>query len=321
MIVVTGAAGFIGSCLVNKLNNKGYTDIVVVDDFTNPNKYLNLSNKIFRHRVDREVFLEWLCENHRQVNFVFHMGARTDTTELRKAIFDKLNLNYSKHLWTACAKYDLPLVYASSASTYGAGEFGYDDDHALIPKLRPLNPYGESKNDFDKWVLKQKEKPYFWAGLKFFNVYGPNEYHKGQMASLVFHTFKKIRDTGRIELFRSHDRDLKDREQLRDFIYMKDVVNVLYFLMLLKQHSGIYNLGTGQASTFLDMATATFRAMQKTPEISFVDTLEDIGDKYQHFSQAKMEKLRQIGYTLPFYSLEEAIQDYVQDYLIPGAWY
>jgi ADP-L-glycero-D-manno-heptose 6-epimerase len=321
MIVVTGAAGFIGSCLVNKLNNKGYTDIVVVDDFTNPIKNLNLSNKIFRHRVDREVFLEWLGENHRQVNFVFHMGARSDTTEFRKAIFDKLNLNYTKHLWTACAKYDLSLVYASSASTYGTGEFGYDDDHALIPKLRPLNPYGESKNDFDKWALKQKEKPFFWAGLKFFNVYGPNEYHKGQMASLVFHNFKKIRDTGRIELFRSHDPDLKDGEQLRDFIYVKDVVNVLYFLMLLKQHSGIYNLGTGQASTLLDITTATFRAMQKTPEISFVDTPEDIRDNYQYFTQAKMEKLRQIGYTLPFYSLEEAIQDYVQDYLIPGAWY
>jgi len=224
-------------------------------------------------------------------------------------------------LWTACAKYDLPLVYASSAATYGAGEHGYNDDHALIANLKPLNPYGESKNDFDKWALKQKEKPYFWAGLKFFNVFGPNEYHKGRMASVVFHTFRKIKETGQMELFRSHNPDYRDGEQLRDFIYVKDVVNVLYFLMLLKKHSGIYNLGTGQARTFIDLSRATFAAMDKAPEISFIDTPEDIRDKYQYFTQAKMEKLRQIGYTLPFYTLEEAVQDYVQDYLMPVAWY
>ncbi|MBW6496920.1 MAG: ADP-glyceromanno-heptose 6-epimerase [Bacteroidales bacterium] len=321
MIVVTGAAGFIGSCLVNKLNNKGFTDILLVDDFSNPEKNKNLVNKIYRQRIDREVFLEWLHDNHRQVNFIFHLGARTDTTEFRKAIFDKFNLNYSKHLWTACAKFDLPLIYASSAATYGAGEHGYNDDHALIAKLKPLNPYGESKNDFDKWALQQKEKPYFWAGLKFFNVFGPNEYHKGRMASVVYHTFRKIQETGRMELFRSHHPSYRDGEQLRDFIYVKDVVNVMYFLMLLKQHSGIYNLGTGQARTFIDLAKATFAAMGKTTEISFIDTPEDIRDKYQYFTEAPMEKLRQIGYILPFYSLEEAIQDYVQDYLIPKAWY
>lgn len=321
MIVVTGAAGFIGSCLVNKLNNKGYTDIVLVDDFTNPVKNKNLVNKVFRQKIDREVFLEWLRDHHREVNFVFHLGARTDTTETRKAIFDKLNLNYSKHLWTACAHYDLPLVYASSAATYGAGELGYDDDHDLIGKLKPLNPYGESKNDFDRWALQQKAKPYSWAGFKFFNVFGPNEYHKGRMASVVFHAFNKIRDTGRMELFRSHHPDFKDGEQKRDFIYVKDVVNVLFFFMLHKDRPGIYNLGTGTARTFLDLTRATFLALGKEADIRFVDTPEDIRDKYQYFTEARMDKLRQAGYNLPFYSLEEAIADYVQDYLLPKTWY
>ncbi|MDX9941001.1 MAG: ADP-glyceromanno-heptose 6-epimerase [Bacteroidales bacterium] len=321
MIIVTGAAGFIGSCLVNKLNNKGYTDIVLVDDFTNPVKNLNLKNKVFRHKVDREVFLEWLRDHHRQVNFVFHLGARTDTTEMRKAIFDKLNLNYSKQLWTACARYDLPMIYASSAATYGAGKLGYDDDHALIAKLKPLNPYGESKNEFDRWVLQQKEKPYFWAGFKFFNVFGPNEYHKGRMASVVYHTFNKIKESGKMDLFRSHHPDFKDGEQKRDFIYVKDVVNVLFYFMLHKDYPGIFNLGTGNARTFLDLSRATFEAMGKEADVHFVDTPEDIRDKYQYFTEAKMDKLRQAGYNLPFYALEEAIADYVQDYLLPGSWY
>ena len=321
MIIVTGAAGFIGSCLVNKLNNKGYTDIVLVDDFTNPVKNLNLKNKVFRHKVDREVFLEWLRDHHRQVNFVFHLGARTDTTEMRKAIFDKLNLNYSKQLWTACARYDLPMIYASSAATYGAGKLGYDDDHALIAKLKPLNPYGESKNEFDRWVLQQKEKPYFWAGFKFFNVFGPNEYHKGRMASVVYHTFNKIKESGKMDLFRSHHPDFKDGEQKRDFIYVKDVVNVLFYFMLHKDYPGIINLGTGNARTFLDLSRATFEAMGKEADVHFVDTPEDIRDKYQYFTEAKMDKLRQAGYNLPFYALEEAIADYVQDYLLPGSWY
>ena len=321
MIIVTGAAGFIGSCLVNKLNNKGYPDIVLVDDFTNPVKNLNLKNKVFRHKVDREVFLEWLRDHHRQVNFVFHLGPSTHTNEMRKAIFDKLNLNYSKQLWTACARYDLPMIYASSAATYGAGKLGYDDDHALIAKLKPLNPYGESKNEFDRWVLQQKEKPYFWAGFKFFNVFGPNEYHKGRMASVVYHTFNKIKESGKMDLFRSHHPDFKDGEQKRDFIYVKDVVNVLFYFMLHKDYPGIFNLGTGNARTFLDLSRATFEAMGKEADVHFVDTPEDIRDKYQYFTEAKMDKLRQAGYNLPFYALEEAIADYVQDYLLPGSWY
>lgn len=321
MIVVTGAAGFIGSCLVNKLNNKGFVDIVLVDDFTNNTKNLNLTNKIFRQKVDRSVFFEWLGENHQSVTFIFHLGARTDTTEFRKSVFDELNLNYSKKLWLDCVKYELPLVYASSAATYGAGEYGYNDDHSLISHLKPLNPYGESKNDFDKWVLEQKNRPYFWAGIKFFNVFGPNEYHKGRMASVVLHTFRQISETGQMKLFRSHRPDFKDGEQSRDFVYVKDVVNVLFFLLVSKKHSGIYNLGTGQARTFLDLTKATFNALNKEPIISFIDTPADIRQKYQYFTQANMDKLMGIGFTAPFFSLEEGVRDYVQNYLMVNAWY
>ncbi len=321
MIVVTGAAGFIGSCLVNKLNNKGFKDIVVVDDFTSTKKNLNIQNKAFRQKVDREIFFEWLIENHQKVNFIFHMGARTDTTEFNKNIFNKLNLNYSKKLWQLCVRYDLPLVYASSAATYGNGEHGYDDSVEIIPKLKPLNPYGESKNEFDKWALAQSERPYYWAGLKFFNVYGPNEYHKGRMASVVLHAYEQILKTGKMKLFRSHKAEYKDGEQLRDFIYVKDVVKVCFFLMLRKKDSGIYNLGTGKARTFFDLATATFHAMDKEPHIEFMDTPEDIREKYQYFTEANMQKLRSIGYEKPFFTLEQGISDYVKSYLTSGMYY
>jgi ADP-L-glycero-D-manno-heptose 6-epimerase len=321
MIIVTGAAGFIGSCMVNKLNNKGYKDIVVVDDFSRPEKNINLDNKIYRQKIDREVFIEWLQENHTQVNFILHLGARTDTTEFDKKVFDKLNLNYSKKIWQACAEFEIPLIYASSAATYGDGSLGYDDSHELVEKLKPLNPYGESKNEFDKWALQQKKKPHFWAGLKFFNVYGPNEYHKGRMASVIYHAFNQIKETGKMKLFRSHKEGYKDGEQLRDFIYVKDVVSVCFFLMMQKRNSGIYNLGTGAARSFKDLATATFHALEKEPVIEFIDTPEDIRDKYQYFTQANMEKLRAIGYIAPFHTLEEGVTDYVQGYLLAGTYY
>lgn len=321
MIIVTGAAGFIGSCLVNKLNNKGYKDIAVVDDFTRADKNKNLENKTFRQKIDREVFFEWLRENHKQVNFIFHLGARTDTTEFSVKIFDKLNLNYSKKMWQACADYQIPLVYASSAATYGDGELGYNDDHDVVENLKPLNPYGESKNEFDKWALQQEKQPYFWAGLKFFNVYGPNEYHKSRMASVVFHAFNQIRATGKMKLFRSHKQGFEDGKQLRDFVYVKDVVKVCFFLMMQKRNSGIYNLGTGEARSFYDLATATFRALEMEPVIEFMDTPADIRDKYQYFTQARMDKLRGIGYNAPFHTLEQGVTDYVQGYLLAGTYY
>ena len=317
MIVVTGAAGFIGSCLVGELNRRGYFDICVVDDFSHPEKEPNLQDKKFSHQVDRMDFFSWLEENERLVYFIFHIGARTDTTEFNKAIFDELNVEYSKNMWNACIKYGIPLVYASSAATYGLGELGYEDNHEVPFSLKPLNPYGESKNEFDKWALSQSEQPYFWAGLKFFNVYGPNEYHKGRMASVILHAFKQISERGNVKLFRSHNPEFEDGKQLRDFIYVKDVVNVCIFLMETRKHSGLYNLGTGKARTFLDLAKATFTALDKPVDITFIDTPADIRDKYQYFTEANMQKLLGIGYNQPFTSLEDGVRDYVQNYLVP----
>ena len=320
MIVVTGAAGFIGSALVGELLRQGWQDIVAVDDFSRPDKAPNLEGNTLSAKVDRKEFHDWLDANQQLVQFIFHLGARTDTTEFDTAIFDELNLHYSQEVWKRCVKYGIPLVYASSAATYGAGEHGYDDDHDLIAKLKPLNPYGESKNDFDQWALAQAEKPYFFAGLKFFNVYGPNEYHKGRMASVVLHAFRQIRDTGGMKLFRSHRPDYKDGEQLRDFVYVKDVCDVCLFLMEHRKHSGIYNLGSGKARTFLDLARAVFAALGKDENIEFIDTPADIRDKYQYYTEANMAKLKGIGYDKPFTSLEEGVGDYVTNYLIPGSY-
>mgnify|MGYP002528960188 CR=1 FL=1 len=321
MIIVTGAAGFIGSCLVQKLNEERYYDIVVVDEFSNPEKNKNLEGKTISEKVHRDEFHDWLDENHELIQFVFHIGARTDTAEIDVSLFDKLNLNYTKKIWSRCVKFGLPLVYASSAATYGLGELGYIDDHDIVDKLKPLNPYGDSKNDFDKWALKQERKPYFWAGLKFFNVYGPNEYHKGRMASVIFHAFNQINETGKVKLFRSHNPKYEDGKQLRDFVYVKDTVNVCYFLMHHRQNAGIYNLGTGQARSFLDLADNTFRSMDKNVNIEFRDKPEDIREKYQYFTEANMDKLRNIGYKEAFYSLEEGVEDYVRNYLITKTYY
>ena len=321
MIVVTGAAGFIGSCLVSHLNKAGYTNIVAVDDFSKNEKDENLNGKTLVAKVGRDDFMLWLGEYGEEVEFIYHIGARTDTTEFDTKIFDKLNLNYSKDIWNLAVKYNIPLVYASSAATYGLGEHGYKDDHSIVEKLKPLNPYGDSKNDFDKWILTQVTEPPFWAGLKFFNVYGPNEYHKGRMASVIFHAFNQINKTDGMKLFRSHNENYKDGEQLRDFIYVKDVVNVCLFLMEQEQSSGIYNLGSGKARTFLDLTKNTFRAMGKEAIIGFVDTPLDIRDKYQYFTEADMQKLYAAGYKTPFHTLEEGVTDYVSNYLIEGRFY
>jgi ADP-L-glycero-D-manno-heptose 6-epimerase len=320
MIIVTGAAGFIGSCLIARLNEENFNYIVAVDDFSDSEKEKNLEGKRILERVDREAFFDWLDKNYHEVEFLFHIGARTDTTEFNYAVFEHLNVEYSMQIWQRCVAYQIPLVYASSAATYGLGELGYDDNEALIPQLKPLNPYGESKNEFDIWALQQAEKPFFWAGLKFFNVYGPNEFHKGRMASVIFHAFRQIQATGRMKLFRSHHPDFRDGEQMRDFVYVKDLADVCLFLMHSRRHSGIYNLGSGQARTFLDLATNTFHALGLEPQIDFIDTPADIRDKYQYFTQANVSKLRSVGYDRPFRSLEEGIEDYVKEYLIEGKY-
>lgn len=317
MIIVTGAAGFISSCLVAELNAKGFKDIVVVDDFSREDKNLNLEGKSLIAKVPRKDFFKWADDYKSEIEFIFHLGARTDTTEFDKTIFNELNVEYSKDMWKLCAENQIPLVYASSAATYGMGEHGYDDNHDIITKLKPLNPYGDSKNDFDIWALEQDKQPPFWAGLKFFNVYGPNEFHKSRMASVIFHSFNQITKTGGMKLFASHNPDYKNGEQLRDFVYVKDVVSVCLFLMKKTANNGLYNLGTGTARTFLDLTKATFKAMSKEENISFVPTPEDIRDKYQYFTEANMAKLISNGYNKPFSSLEEGVKDYVTNYLVP----
>ena len=321
MIIVTGAAGFIGSCLIQKLNELKFRYIIAVDDFSNAEKNLNLANKAIMERVDRKDLFSWLEKNNREVEFFFHIGARTDTTEFDTAIFDELNLDYSKKVWEACVNYQIPLVYASSAATYGLGENGYEDKEELISSLKPLNPYGDSKNDFDIWALNQPKKPFFFAGLKFFNVYGPNEYHKGRMASVIWHAYQQITKNGSLKLFKSHRSDFKDGEQMRDFIYVKDLIDVCIFLMEHRKNSGIYNLGTGKARSFNDLGVATFQALGLTPAIEYIDTPADIRDKYQYFTEATMQKLRSIGYDKPFTSLEDGVEDYVQNFLVKQLYY
>ena len=317
MIVVTGAAGFIASCVVAELNDQNYVDLVLVDDFSHSSKEANYKGKKYSLLVDRKAFANWLDENHTLVQFVIHLGARTDTTEFDTSIFEELNIGYSKMVWNKCVEYGLPLIYASSAATYGLGELGYSDSHDVVNSLKPLNPYGDSKNDFDKWVLQQERAPFFWAGLKFFNVYGPNENHKGRMASVIFHAFHQIRQNGKMKLFRSHREGYADGEQSRDFVYVKDVVSMIMFLMKERPSSGIYNVGSGKARSFKDLVLATFSAMEVKPNIEFIDTPEDIRDTYQYFTEADMGKIQLAGYSDDFYSLEEGVKDYVQQYLIP----
>jgi ADP-L-glycero-D-manno-heptose 6-epimerase len=332
-ILLTGAAGFIGSYMLGYLNKQGYNKIIIVDDFSDEDKWFNFDDKKFITKVERDELFDWLWSANPEIEFVFHLGARTDTTEFDYAVHEKLNLDYSKDIWDYCTLKQIPLVYASSAATYGSGEFGYKDSHDILDKLQPLNPYGVSKNEFDKWALQQTTHPPCWAGLKFFNVYGPNEYHKERMASVIFHSFNQIKSTGKVKLFKSHRPDFKDGQQLRDFIYVDDVASVCYWLMeTLRQAqgdslpneallSGLYNLGTGKARSFDDLVKATFAGMGKEPVIEYIDMPEDIRDKYQYFTEADMSKLLAAGYKKSFYSLEEGVGEYVKNYLLKKEYY
>ncbi len=316
MIVITGSAGFIGSGIVSKFNSEGVNDLILVDDFSISEKKANYTLKTFYQKIERKHFIEWFEKNYNIVSYVIHIGARTDTTEKDVHILNELNLEYTKAIWNICAKKQISLIYASSAATYGLGEQGYDDDETKIPLLKPLNLYGESKNEFDKWALQQKQTPPNWYGLKFFNVYGPNEYHKGRMASVIFHSFHQINKNKKVKLFRSHNPNYTDGGQLRDFVYVKDVINVIWFLYKNNIKNGIYNLGSGKARTFLDLANATFKALNITPDIEFIDTPIDIRDKYQYFTEANMSKLIGQGYSKKFTSLEDGVEDYVKNYLL-----
>lgn len=326
-IVITGAAGFIGSCLVSLLNMEGYKNLILVDDFSSGNKEPNLVGKDFKIKVDREKFFDWLKSENVEIGFFYHIGARTDTTEFDYSVHEHFNVDYSKKVWRYCSENNIPVVYASSAATYGAGELGYKDDESIIEDLKPLNPYGVSKNEFDKWALKQTEAPPAWAGLKFFNVYGPNEYHKARMASVIFHSYNQIRERGFVKLFKSHKPEFKDGEQLRDFIYVKDVLNICFWFLECWQNdhttfiSGIYNVGTGKARSFDDLVKATFSGLDKAPRIEYIDMPEDIRDTYQYFTEATMDKIHAAGYSKPFFSLEEGVDDYVRNYLVGKNYY
>jgi ADP-L-glycero-D-manno-heptose 6-epimerase len=345
-IIVTGAAGFIGSCMVQYLNDNGYENIVIVDDFGAEEKRINWENKVFANAIERQSLFEWLEINEPKISYFIHLGARTDTTEFNYAIHEELNVEYSKKVWHYCIENNVPLIYASSAATYGVGEFGYDDSHELPFKLQPLNPYGVSKNEFDKWALQASTHPSpnaegvnappFWAGLKFFNVYGPNEYHKSRMASVIWHSFNQIKKDGVVKLFKSHCPDFEDGQQLRDFVYVKDLVSVILWMMeetfLVSRFSfgqthdqitgnsrltyGLYNLGTGTARSFEDLVNATFAGLDLEPNIQYIDMPLDIRDKYQYFTEANMQKLKNAGYNREFYSLEKGIDDYVRNYLL-----
>jgi ADP-L-glycero-D-manno-heptose 6-epimerase len=364
IIIVTGAAGFIGSQMADYLNEQGFEQLILVDDFGREDKRRNWEPLQYAHVVERYNLEDWLKTHNPTVECVIHLGARTDTTEFNYEIHEELNVAYSQMLWKYCTANRIPLIYASSAATYGAGELGYDDNHELPFLLKPLNPYGVSKNEFDKWAIEQAEglredaqdedgwvrtdgshtpnpsgAPPFWAGLKFFNVYGPNEYHKGRMASVIWHSFNQIKKDGEVKLFKSHRPDYKDGQQLRDFIYVKDVVKVIGWMMtqatderpqttddnssdrLSSLVSGLYNLGTGQARSFFDLAATTFRGMDLEPNIVFIDMPEDIRDKYQYFTEADMRKLRDAGYSDTFTRLEDGVEDYVRNYLRQMKYY
>lgn len=324
MIILTGVSGFIGSCLLTELNKNGYDrEVVVVDDFYKLYKDKNTDNKNVREWMHRDIFLDWFEKTSQKIDFVLHMGARTDTTLKDKSIFDYLNVEYSQRIWKVCARREIPLIYASSAATYGDGSNGFSDNHALVNQLIPMNPYGDSKQQFDLWALAQEEKPPFWIGCKFFNVYGPNEYHKGRMASVIFHTFNKIKNSGSMQLFKSHRSDIADGHQSRDFIYVRDIMDMILFMMHNrdKVESGLYNFGTGKARTFLDLARTTFKAMNIPENITYIDTPKDIRDTYQYFTEADMTKMSKAGYKKPFWSLEDGVNDYVKNYLIPNTYY
>ena len=314
MIVVTGGAGFIGFNLVKRLIKLGYNDIVVID-----NNYPKKSFNKFFHNVkylNVEDSYIWLPFNKYEIEVIFHLGARTDTMEMNEKFFKRLNLNYSKFIWNLCSEVDIPLIYASSAATYGDGQDGFNDEDS-INNLKPLNPYGWSKHNFDLHVLDDtltKSKPSFWYGLKFFNVYGNHEQHKGSMASVIWHLYLQIKQTGKVNLFKSNFYLYENGEQRRDFIHVDDIVNILINIYENKINipSNIYNLGTGTARTYNDLAKEIFNVLGKEPSISYIDIPMVIKDSYQSYTKAKMDKLLKFIPNYKFISLEKGIQLYIK---------
>lgn len=294
MIVVTGGEGFIGQNLIKELTRRGAIGVVSLDTKSEP----------------LDSIYDWLMNHAKEIDCIYHLGAITDTTVMDRNLFDEYNVAASMFIWYICVNNKIPLVYASSAATYGDGEEGFDDQRDIL-KLRPLNPYGWSKQQFDVWVETQELQPPHWYALKFFNVYGYGEAHKKGMASTIFHFYNQAITDGRVKLFKSHRSDYRDGEQLRDFVYVDDIVDVCIFMGTQKPLSGIYNVGTGKARTFNDVAKAVFKSLDLSEKISYIDTPSKIRDKYQYFTEAKIEKLRLAGYNKKFCELEEGVEKYI----------
>lgn len=316
MILITGGAGMIGSMIAWQLNQQGRDDLVIVDRQAHADQWQNLCHRSYAQYLDKTEVMSWL-NSALHVEAVIHMGAISATTERDWNRLLEDNIRASQHLWNWCAHHGVPFYYASSAATYGSGDQGYSD--AGIDGLRPLNAYGYSKQFFDRWALREAKAgnaPPQWAGFKFFNVYGPNEYHKERMASVAFHSFNQFRDTGTVKLFKSDREGIADGMQRRDFVYVKDAAAVLCWFVQGQRPSGIYNLGTGQARPFKDLATAVMSSTGREPGITWIEMPDDLKGKYQYFTEADMTKLRAAGYDRPFHTLEEGVRDYVQNYLM-----
>jgi len=321
MILVTGGAGFIGSNLLAGLEQSGAQDLVVCDRLGDDDKWRNIAKRDLEDIIPPESLIGWFDSLHGQVECVFHLGAISATTETDADLILANNFHLSRALWDRCARYQIPLIYASSAATYGDGGDGFDDDssRSALATLRPLNAYGWSKHLFDRWVARTveagRETPPHYAGLKFFNVYGPNEYHKGGQISVVLKNFQEISAGDPAILFRSHNPDYRDGGQMRDFVWVGDCVEAMIWLAQTPSTTGLFNLGTGEARSFADLANAVFDGLGKAPEIAYVDTPAAIRDKYQYFTQARMDRLRAAGYPRLFTSLEEGVKRYVGEFL------
>ena len=319
MILVTGGAGFIGSVLVWRLNGSGRQDIVVADHFAHGDKWQNLAKRQLSHVLTKEDLPGWLSGKARAIDAVVHMGACSATTETNVDYLVRNNFQYSVDLFEYCARERIPMIYASSAATYGQGEQGYKDDPISPDSLRPVNAYGFSKNVFDQWVVRQKKTPPFWAGIKFFNVYGPQEYHKGPQASVAYHAFHQITQNARLKLFKSYREGVAHGDQRRDFVYVKDVVDFMVHLLTERRNipSGLYNAGTGTARSFGDLGRAVFQAMGHDKEsFEWIEMPQEMRSRYQYFTEADTSRIRTVaGYDKAFHTLEQGVSDYVKGYL------
>jgi ADP-L-glycero-D-manno-heptose 6-epimerase len=316
MVIVTGANGFIGSVMVWELNQKGIPVLAAVDAVGLEERSEPLRGKKFDHFLMRDQLWDFLNlpETIKKVSWIVHMGAISSTTETNEQLLWEVNTHYTQRLFEWCAKHKKNMIYASSAATYGAGELGYDDT-TDSEQLRPLNLYGESKVKFDRWAVLQPNTPAHWYGLKFFNVYGPNEYHKASMTSVAFKAFHQIQDTGALKLFKSYNPQYRDGEQMRDFVYVKDVTGWMMELMEKKPVSGIYNMGFGDPRTWNDLGNAVFRSLGKASNIIYTDMPENLRNQYQYFTEANMRKWLSAGMSKPKWSVEDGVRDYVQNYL------